>query len=42
MLLIHGYGAFAAFSFKMAKYLQDHFHLVIIDLPGMGFSSRSD
>jgi pimeloyl-ACP methyl ester carboxylesterase len=41
LLLVHGYGGFGAVYYKVLSELSDQFHCIAIDIPGMGFSSRS-
>jgi cardiolipin-specific phospholipase len=38
--VVHGYGASGAIQYKIFKHLSDHFNLYMIDLIGMGSSSR--
>jgi len=40
LVMLHGYGGFGGTFYKLAGRLADSFHLIIIDLPGFGFSSR--
>lgn len=40
IVLIHGYGGSNNIYFKMVSYLADHFHIIAVDLPGMGLSYR--
>ena len=43
VVLIHGYGAFAAIFFKIVKDIVDAgIHLIMIDILGMGTSSRPE
>lgn len=42
MVMLHGYGGFGATFYKLAGKLADQFHLILVDLPGFGFSSRPD
>ena len=43
LVLIHGYGAFAAIFFKIIKYIVEAgIHLIMIDIIGMGSSSRPE
>jgi alpha-beta hydrolase superfamily lysophospholipase len=43
VVIIHGYGAFAAIFYKVLKSLVDAgLHLVLIDIIGMGTSSRPE
>lgn len=41
VLMLHGYGAPASCYFRLLPHLAKDFHLVLIDLPGMNFSSRT-
>lgn len=40
LVLIHGYGGSGALFFKVMKQLAQHFYLILVDLIGMGGSSR--
>lgn len=40
MVLIHGYGGAAVVFYRIIKDLSDKFHLYLIDILGMGGSSR--
>ena len=40
LVFIHGYGASGAMYFNLIKPLTEHFHLIMIDMLGMGGSSR--
>ena len=40
MVLIHGYGGSAIMFWKIFKPLSEHFHLYVLDVIGMGGSSR--
>ena len=40
MVLVHGYGASGLIFYKIIKQLSEHFHLILIDIIGMGASSR--
>ena len=40
LLMVHGYGGMGAIYYKLIKYLADHFYMVLIDIPGMGFNYR--
>lgn len=40
LVLLHGYGGCGACFYKLAAKLYKNYHLIIIDLPGFGFSSR--
>lgn len=40
LVMIHGYGASGALLYKVWKHLQPHFNLYVIDLVGMGSSTR--
>lgn len=40
LVLIHGWGSSSALFFKIFKKLCKHFCLILIDIPGMGSSSR--
>jgi pimeloyl-ACP methyl ester carboxylesterase len=39
-VLVHGYGGSGVIFYKMMKSLSDYFHLILIDVIGMGGSSR--
>lgn len=39
-MLVHGYGASAIIFYKIMKTLAAQFHLIMIDVIGMGASSR--
>lgn len=41
LVVLHGYGGGAYVYFKIAKYLQDFYWVIYVDLPGMGFNSRN-
>ena len=38
--MIHGYGASGIIFYKIIKDLAEHFHLILVDIIGMGASSR--
>jgi pimeloyl-ACP methyl ester carboxylesterase len=40
LVMLHGYGGFGATYYKLASKLANDFHLILVDLPGFGFSSR--
>ena len=40
LVMIHGFGGFNAIFFKLIGFLAAHFYIIMLDLPGMGFSSR--
>lgn len=40
LVLIHGYGGGGALLYKVIKSLTKSFHLILIDIIGMGASSR--
>ena len=40
LLLLHGYNSAALFYFNMLKYLEQDFHVYMIDIIGFGASSR--
>ncbi len=42
MVLIHGYGGSSIMFWKIMKPLAEHFHLIMIDILGMGASSRPE
>ena len=42
LVLIHGYGGGGALFYKVIKSLTKYFHLILIDIIGMGASSRPD
>lgn len=42
LVMVHGYGASGALLYKVWKHLQPHFNLYVIDLIGMGSSSRPE
>lgn len=42
LVLIHGYGGGGALFHKVMKPLTEYFHLILIDIIGMGASSRPD
>lgn len=42
MVLIHGYGASAIIFWRIVKPLAERFHLIMIDILGMGASSRPE
>lgn len=39
-MFIHGYGASGATFFRIMKPLSERFHVIFVDLPGMGGSTR--
>lgn len=41
LIMVHGYGGGCFNFFKCCQYLQDHFRIIILDLPGMGLNSRN-
>ena len=41
LVFIHGYGASGATFFRIMKPLSQHFHVIFLDLPGMGSSTRA-
>lgn len=41
LVMLHGYGAPATSYFRLVPYLIKDFHVVLFDLPGMNFSSRT-
>ena len=40
MVLVHGYGGSGIMFWKILKPLTEHYHLILIDIIGMGASSR--
>ena len=40
LLLVHGFGGSGSLFYKVMKGLSEHFYLIVIDLVGMGSSSR--
>ncbi len=40
MVLVHGYGGSGALFFKIIKPICEYFQFILIDIPGMGGSSR--
>ena len=42
VVIIHGYGGSGMIFYKMFKQLSEHFHVYLIDLLGMGRSSRPE
>ena len=40
LVLVHGYGGSGVLLYKVFKDLSQHFNLIVIDLLGMGASSR--
>ena len=42
LVMIHGYGGSGMIFYKMFKRLSEHFHVYLIDLLGMGRSSRNE
>jgi pimeloyl-ACP methyl ester carboxylesterase len=42
MVLMHGYGGSGVIFYKIIKALSEKFHLILIDILGMGASSRPD
>ena len=40
MVLVHGFGASKEIWLRFARHLKDDFHLVVVDLPGHGKSSK--
>ena len=40
LVLVHGFGGSGAMYYRVIKGLAENFYLIIIDLPGMGSSSR--
>lgn len=40
LLLVHGFGGSGSLYYKVMKGLAENFHLIVIDLIGMGSSSR--
>lgn len=40
LVILHGYMAQALFFFKIFKYLEDDYHVILIDMLGFGASSR--
>jgi pimeloyl-ACP methyl ester carboxylesterase len=42
MVLIHGYGGSSVMFWKIIKPLAENFHLIMIDILGMGASSRPE
>jgi len=40
MVFVHGYGGSGLLMYKIFKPLSEHFHVMFIDLIGMGSSSR--
>jgi len=42
LVIVHGYGGSGIVFYKMFERLKQHFHVYLIDLLGMGRSSRND
>jgi len=42
LVLVHGYGGSGIMFYKIMKALSEKFHLILIDIIGMGGSSRPD
>ena len=42
IVIVHGYGGSGMIFFKMFKQLAEKFHVYLVDLLGMGRSSRND
>lgn len=42
MVLIHGYGGSSIMFWKIVKPLAERYHLIMIDILGMGASSRPE
>lgn len=40
LVLVHGFGGSGALYYKVMKGLAEHFYLIVVDLVGMGSSSR--
>jgi pimeloyl-ACP methyl ester carboxylesterase len=40
MVLMHGYGGSGIMFWKVMKALSEHYYLIIVDILGMGASSR--
>lgn len=40
LVFIHGYGASGAMFYSIMRQLSEHFHVIFVDLPGMGSSTR--
>ena len=40
LVFIHGYGASGATFWRIMKPLSEYFHVIFVDLPGMGSSTR--
>jgi abhydrolase domain-containing protein 5 len=40
MVLMHGYGASSVIFWKVMKPLSERYHLILVDVLGMGGSSR--
>jgi pimeloyl-ACP methyl ester carboxylesterase len=40
LVVLHGYGGSGALFYPVFQYLIDHFHLIFVDIIGMGASSR--
>lgn len=40
IVLVHGYGGSSIMFYKILKPLAEHYHLILIDILGMGGSSR--
>ena len=40
MVLVHGYGGSGTLFYKVLKGLTENFHVIVIDMIGMGSSSR--
>ena len=40
MVLVHGYGGSGTLFYKVIRGLTENFHVIVIDLIGMGSSSR--
>jgi pimeloyl-ACP methyl ester carboxylesterase len=42
MVIIHGYGGNSIIFYKCLKRLSERFHLIFVDILGMGASSRPE
>ena len=40
LVFIHGYGASGATFWRIMKPLSEHYHVIFLDMPGMGGSTR--
>ena len=40
--MIHGFGGGCYTFYKQISYLIEHFNIILLDIPGMGFNSRQE